>query len=308
MAKDVDDFRVHGEDEETEESPFLRRRKAVVVRKSRLSGRLRRAAFWAICLMLALVPVGAGGLLLARYMLGSPRFQLNSPNDVEVRGNHFVSREDILNVMGVTSSPDFPSEMNVFGLSLDRMQKRIENLPWIRSATVSRAYPDRLLVCVTERTPIANADLDGHIKLVDADGVILDKPNKGAFDFPVVEGLTAQMSAGERQMRLALYQQFERDVAGDLPRSGWMLSEADLSDPEDLKAMLIQGRQTLLLHFGHQDFAGRFKNFLTLLPVLEKGNVPVDSVDLRYGNQVVVDPERKGKDALAESAGGGNTP
>jgi cell division protein FtsQ len=301
MRKDADDFRLPGDEDETEESPYLRQRKAVAVRKNRLSSRVRRIAFWALCVVLVLVPVGAGGLALARYILRSSRFQLNSPNDVEILGNLYVSREEILNVLGVTSSPLFPSELNVFSISLSGMEKRVESFPWVRSATVARAYPHRLLVSVSERVPIAFADLDGRIKLIDADGVILDKPEKGSFDFPVVEGLNGQMGAGERQLRVALFQQFEGQISGEIPGSGWIISEVDLGDPEDLQAMLVQGRQTILLHFGNQDFGARFKNFLTLLPMLEKNNTAINSIDLRYGNQVVVDPARNRKSAGAPS-------
>lgn len=287
---EVDEFGLSGDAEEREESPFLRQRKAVAVRKSRFSGRLRRMAFWAACALVALMPVGAGGLLLGRYVLQSPRFQLNSPDDVEVRGNQYARRDEILNVLGVTSSPDFPSEMNVFSLSLAAMQKRVESLAWVKSATVGRTFPDRLLVCVTERTPIAYADIGGRIQLIDADGVILDKPDKGAFDFPVVEGLSSLMGADGREARLELYRQFEREVSAELPRSGWMVSQIDLSEPDDLQALLVQGNRTILIHFGREDFAGRFQNFVTLLPALAKSPAPINSIDLRYGNQVVVDP------------------
>lgn len=302
MARDADGNRP-GAGRGREESPFLRQRKAVAVRKSRFSGRWRRIGFWALCAVVALVPIGAGSLVLARYVLHSPRFELNSPNDVEIEGNHFASRGEILNVMGVTTSPSFPSEMNIFTISLTAMEKRVESLPWVRSATVERSYPHRLRVHVLERKPIAFADLSGRLKLIDADGVILDKPDKSTFDFPVVEGLTEQMGAEGRAMRLALYRQFESQVSGALPRSGWMISEVDLGDADDLKAVLVQGKQTLLLHFGHQDFSSRFNNFMKLLPVLEKNNKPINSIDLRYGSQVVVDP-----DTAAKASGGGRNP
>jgi hypothetical protein len=125
---------------------------------------------------------------------------------------------------------------------------------------------------------------------VDAEGVLLEKPEKGVFDFPVLSGLEAEGGGAERRSRLALYEQFTRELAEEVPRSGWLVSEVDVTDADDLKALLIQGQETLLVHFGHNDFLPRFRNFLTLWPEVRKAHAKVDSVDLRYQNQIVVDP------------------
>jgi cell division septal protein FtsQ len=126
---------------------------------------------------------------------------------------------------------------------------------------------------------------------VDEEGVLLEKPESAAFDFPVLTGLEASGSLEERRSRLALYQEFLRDVSEEVARSGWMVSEVDLGDAEDLKALLVQGRETLQVHFGHEEFLERFRNLVALLPELRKSNTRLDSVDLRYRNQIVVNPE-----------------
>jgi hypothetical protein len=64
----------------------------------------------------------------------------------------------------------------------------------------------------------------------------------------------------------------------------------DLSDASNLKALLVQGGQTLLVYFGHTAFLERFENLMTVLPQLRKTNASIDSVDLRFRNQVVVNP------------------
>jgi cell division septal protein FtsQ len=64
----------------------------------------------------------------------------------------------------------------------------------------------------------------------------------------------------------------------------------DLSDESNLKALLVQGGQTLLVYFGNAGFLARFENLMTVLPQLRKTNARIDSVDLRFRNQVVVNP------------------
>jgi len=133
--------------------------------------------------------------------------------------------------------------------------------------------------------------MDGRLKLVDGDGVVLDKPERATFDFPVLTGLGLANGQAERVARLALYEAFQREIANEIARSGWIASEVDLADPDDVKAMLVAGRETLQVHFGHGAFQERFHNFLTLLPEVRKNHGRIDSIDLRYRNQVVVNPQ-----------------
>ena len=126
--------------------------------------------------------------------------------------------------------------------------------------------------------------------MVDAQGMLLDPPEKSHFDFPVVKGLNFEGNVAGRVERLHRYQEFVRETSGKMSSSGWMVSEVDLGDASNLKALLVQGGQTLLVYFGHENFLARFEDLMTVLPQLRKTNSRIDSVDLRYRNQVVVNP------------------
>ena len=131
----------------------------------------------------------------------------------------------------------------------------------------------------------------------------MEKPDNGVFDFPVLYGLEKLASIDDRRGRLALYLDFIRQLAVEAPRAGWMISEVYLTDAEDLKALLINGQQTLQVHFGQKDFLPRFRNFLALLPEIQKSSDKLDSVDLRYRNQIVVDPQTPAPAAKPASFG-----
>ena len=73
---------------------------------------------------------------------------------------------------------------------------RIEALPWIREADVRRLFPDRILVSVTEKEPLAIWRIDGRSVLVDEAGERIAQINPA--DFPglvIVEGLNATNEA-----------------------------------------------------------------------------------------------------------------
>ena len=266
-----------------EESPYLRRQKALGVHR-RAYRRLR----WVLFAALVLLPVGALGCFLGLYALSSARFAVASPDDVIISGNHFVSRDEVLSAVGVPAIPMAGSGLNIFRLGLEEKRKQVESLPWVRSATLMRAYPHRLAVHVVERTPVAWANIGGQVKLIDGEGVFLETPEGATFDFPVLAGLETVDQPAERRFRLALYQEFSRQVEPEMFPSGWLVSEVDVSDVDDLKALLVLARDSLRVHFGQKDFRERFHNFLTLLPEVRKAQAKIDSVDLRYRNQVVV--------------------
>ncbi|MGA3323903.1 MAG: FtsQ-type POTRA domain-containing protein [Terriglobia bacterium] len=282
-----DELPVQDELDSEEESPYLRRQKSVPVRRSRISRRVRVALF----VIVVLLPVAFAGYGLATFALTSPHFVLTSPEDIVVVGNHFVSREEVLGALGLPLTGDLKTGTNVFRMSLDVRRRGVETLPWVREASVTRVLPHGLLVHITERTPVAYANVGGRVSLVDGDGMLLEKPENGAFDFPVLYGLENLASIDERRARLALYQEFMRQLGVEVPRAGWMISEVYLTDAEDLRALLISGQQTVQVHFGQKDFLERFRNFLALLPEIQKSNGKLDSVDLRYRNQVIVDPK-----------------
>jgi cell division protein FtsQ len=269
-----------------EESPYLRRKKSVPVRRGRISRRVR-VALWVLAVLLPAGLVCCGVVIFAWT---SPYFVLASPDDIVVTGNHFVLREEVLGVLGLPLTGNIKRGTNVFRMSLDLRRRAVETLPWVRSASVTRILPHGLLVHITERTPVAYANDGGHVSLVDEDGMMLEKPDSGVFDFPVIYGLDNLVSLDDRRTRLALYQEFTRQLGVEAPRAGWMISEVYLADAEDLKALMINGQQTVQVHFGQKDFLVRFRNFLTLLPEIQKSNGKLDSVDLRYRNQIIVDP------------------
>ncbi len=267
-------------------SPY-RRQKVVAVRRRgpRLVLRVLKVASLGVLLPLLLF-AGAYGLIVR-----APSADLGSipESDVTFTGNHFISREDLLTALG----PDDVAQdgrTNLFRLNLDEARRRIELIPWVKAATVCRLFPGRLVLSIVERKPLAFADVAGRLKLVDEDGMFLELPAKADFDFPVLYGLdSADSSAGRRQL-LGRYVEFQKAAGGLLARSGWTLSEAHLRDPSDLKLLLVQGQETVMVHFGGKDYHKRLKTFMVLAPRVTAANPHVDSMDLRYPGEVVVDP------------------
>jgi cell division protein FtsQ len=106
---------------------------------------------------------------------------------------------------------------------------------------------------------------------------------------------------------MKLYQRFiaELDAGGEKVSS--QLSEVDLSNPEDVKALVPSQGSDLLLHFGDQDFLPRWRNYQQHLAEWKQQYPRLASIDLRYERQVVLEMEKGAAIAPGQDAAGKTT-
>src|SRR3990170_4984694 len=272
------------------ERRYLRRQKPVEIRRHRFGRRgwpaVRR---W----MGVTVATVCGSFLLyqgARFFLFSPSIELSTYDQIEVLGNRFVSRAAVTERF----APDLGQ--SILRVPLDDRRAALETIPWVAQAAVQRALPNRLRVELTERTPVAFLRTAAGLALVDAQGVILERPLEAEFRFPVVAGLTEAMPPAEREQRMRLFVDFLRDVDLARPGAGDGVSEVDLADAEDLHATLtglpgLEQQAPLVVRFGDKDFVNKYRLLVDNIAQWRSQTGRVESVDLRFARQVVVNPE-----------------
>ncbi len=158
----------------------------------------------------------------------------------------------------------------------------------------------------TERTPIAFLRNGTELGLIDAHGVILDRPRGEDFQFPIVTGLSDSVSREERGRRMATYQQFLRDI--DIVRAGSSdrVSEIDLSNPKDLRAVMTgissaNDSQAVTIQFGAADFGGKYRLVVDNFAQWQASNGHVRNIDLQYSKQVILNTDSSGGTTVAKS-------
>jgi cell division protein FtsQ len=148
-------------------------------------------------------------------------------------------------------------------------------------------------VSVVERTPVAFVRQGNHIGLVDAAGVLLDMPSDakadGHYSFPVVSGISSDDPISTRAARMKIFNQFTSDLDRSGEKISQELSEVDLSNPEDVKALIPDHSMDILVHFGDTDFLDRYRRFEEHLPEWRTVYPKLSSVDMRYERQVVLE-------------------
>ena len=273
-----------------DEPRYLRRQKPVEIRRKKFTGRswpfYRRVFFYGV--------VGIAGISAAwtagRFLLYGQPMLLVKPDQIEISGNHIVSREAVLQQFARDRG------LSVLRIPLDARRTSLEEISWIESATVQRVLPNRIRVELTERTPIAFVRNGTDLALIDTHGVILDRPRGEDLQFPIVTGLSESMPREERGKRMQTYQEFMNDI--DLVRSGSSdrVSEVDLANPKDLRAVMTgivnpTDPQALTIHFGAADFTGKYRMVVENFAQWQASNGRVHSIDLQYAKQVVLNPD-----------------
>ena len=257
------------------------------------TGLLRTVAGRIIGASVVMVVLGAAvaALLAARSsLLHDPRFAVATSADIQITGNRHLTRGQLLSVFGADL------ERNIFRIPLAQRKDDLERLPWVAHATVMRLLPNSLRIAITERTPVAFVRQGSHIGLVDANGVLLDMPEDMAGDphysFPVLTGLSEADPLSVRAARMAVYRRFLQDLDSSGEKLTQNVSEVDVSNPEDVKAVVTASGIDLLVHFGDEKFLERYKLFAQNVPQWKNQYPKLASVDTRYENQFVLEMER----------------
>src|ERR1700692_1206735 len=281
-----------------EESPFLRGQKRVSARRSSLPKKTANRLLWAVAAALVLCTAGIGSAAMYRYGERSWRFRVDSSDNIEVTGMQNTTKAQIMEVMGADIG------RNIFFIPLAQQKAQLEQIPWVESASVMRFVPNRLKVEIYERTPVAFARVGPRMALIDAGGTLMELSPKHKFSFPVILGMNPGEPLSTRAPRMKVYGEMVSELDGGGARYSQDLSEVDLADLEDVKVRVNDPAGDVLVHLGSSDYLRRYKIYVTHAQAWRQEFLRRESGDLRYDNQIIVNPEiqRTAKQAVLSPA------
>ncbi len=282
-----------------EESPFLRAQKRVSARRGSLPKKTANRLLWACiaAVLLCAAALAAGGVY--EYGERSWRFRVESSDNIDVTGMENVTKAQIMEVMGADIG------RNIFFIPLAQQKAQLEQIPWVESASVMRFVPNRLSVEIHERTPVAFARVGPRISLIDAGGTLMELPQKHKYSFPVILGMNPGEPLSTRAPRMKAYNELVQELDSGGARYSQDLSEVDLTDLENLKVRVNDPAGDVLVELGSSDYLKRYKTYVSHVQEWRQQFQKLESVNLRYDNQVIVNPDMEGRPkqpALAASA------
>ena len=285
----LDDARMLDLDVE-QESPFLRGQKRVSVRRGSLPKKAATGLTWGV-LALAVFFLGSAAVAaLYHYGEHSWRFRIESSDDIEIAGLQNVTRYQIMEVMGGDIG------RNIFFVPLTTRKQALEKIPWVESASVMRFVPNRLRIEIHERTPVAFARVGSKILLIDSVGTLMELPAAGKkkYSFPVILGMNPGEPASTRAARMKIYHDLVSQLDGGGAHYSQDLSEVDLSDAEDVKVLPSDPQGEVLVHLGSSNYLERYKVYVSHVREWRQQFDKLESVDLRYDRQIIVNPDLQG--------------
>ena len=254
----------------------------------------RRFMWTALCLGMVTLVLAAISWVLFWIALQSVPFQVD-PKDggLRVEGISAADSDAIRRIF----SADFGKGLVSVDISGRLLELRA--IPWVKTATVAKAWPRTIAVTIVEREPVAflRLPVSNAVRMIDSDGMIFDLRPGGENSLPVLTGIDEEMPMEERQIRVRLFQAVmgvfgakSRDLAEGI-------SEIDVSDSANAVVLAKHRSGMIKLQLGNQHLQHRLDVFLNYIDAWRSEFGPVEAVDLRFEKQVAVQPikARRGK-------------
>jgi len=230
--------------------------------------------------ILVVVLVTAAGATVYSW-LGHSR--LFSVRDIDMNRCAYVTRDEVSGILsGVAQG-------NIWSLSSRDIGRRLLTHPWVRSVSVRKVFPDRLVVRIEERKPAAMVNLDA-LYYVDEEGTIFKRLT--AYDpknFPIVTGfsrgeLTARDAVTLQNLRKTL--ELLRSTESGVLRQN--ISEVHFDAQEGYT--LVTRDSGLQLKIGMMEFREAMKRIEEALPKLSSVGQARGIVDLKTAGRIYVRP------------------
>jgi cell division septal protein FtsQ len=252
-----------------------------------LATRLRALLGYVPRLLKVILAIGAGVVIIAGYRAAASAsfFQVRT---VEVQGTSRLTAAEVQAIVRKEAQ-----QTGVWKADLDGISTRLERLPWIRTAVVSRVLPDGLRVRITERVPrVVVRTASGRFRWIDDDAVLLGEmlptdPMPAFF----LRGLNEDDAEGarkENRERVAKFLELQRDweLAGLAER----VSEVNLIDVRDVRAQLAGDNSEIEVRLGALDHGKRLKDALDVLDAQKQGpqGSLISYIDVSQGKRAIV--------------------
>ena len=248
-------------------SPF-RRRRFVVPHRRRSRALLLLRPFVAALFLVGL-PVVA-----AVWMGTSPLFQLV---EVRIGPTERVSTEEVAEALAGLRG------RHLLRLSLSDVEALLASHPWIEGAAIRKELPDRMIVEVHERHPVALLRQDDGLFYVDQTGFVMEPYDPaGPVDFPLLSVAPGASLDVPRALEVA--DSFDRFVHGGTAG----LSEVELLGLDDFRIHSAELAFPVLV--SGAEVKTQLAKLEKLLPEITRRFPVVEAVDLRFSRQIVVQP------------------
>jgi cell division protein FtsQ len=213
-------------------------------------------------------------------LLEDPFFQVR---EVKVEGCRKVPKETFLSLIRMEGMP------NLFTVRLKEVAKRLESHPWVESVRARKVFPNKILIQVEERKPIAILQLE-ELYYIDSKGVIFSRVgDRDQYNYPFLTGLTRQVLEKESAEAKSLIMK-----ALELLRIADQEKVSPLAEISEIKMEKTFGIQCFTqaegveVRMGWEDFREKLKRLSLIWSDLQEKGFSATSMDCSDLRRMVV--------------------
>jgi cell division protein FtsQ len=206
-------------------------------------------------------------------------FSREKKDALTIEGMKYASRGKVLRIF----ANDF--EHSIFAVPLAERRRRLLAIDWVEDASLSRIWPDRLVVRVRERTPVAFVIFRSGVLLIDSRGVLLEPPAQAQFAFPVLSGVREEETEDDRRAHVRCLLRVQEEFGS----SAKDISEVNAADPDNVRVMAQTDRGAVELIMGDNSFGRRYQNFISHYGEIMRRSPEAKKFDLRMDDRITAE-------------------
>jgi cell division protein FtsQ len=204
---------------------------------------------------------------------------------VVVKGNRILSSAYLLSLASV------PKNAALFGLNLYEVRQRVLTQPFVKAVAVSRQLPDKILIEVKERAPVASI-MVGQTQYLDANGIVLPPvASQVPIDVPLISGIEGLQNlkigeavANEEVAEALQVVSSSRNIDTTMYH---LISEINMNNGRDI--VLYTSDAAIPVYLGRGDIDRKLYTLQNFWSTVMKSQDPakLHYIDLRYNDQVI---------------------
>jgi cell division protein FtsQ len=214
------------------------------------------------------------------HLLGDSYFRVK---EVEVEGGRKIPKETLLSLTVMEGMP------NLFSVRLKDVVKRLESHPWIEQVRVRKVFPDKILIQVDERKPMAIVQLD-ELYYVDTQGEIFSPVgDRDEYNYPYLTGLSRralEKDPEEAKRLIAKALEFLRIVSQEKMHPLGEISEVNMEAVFGIRC--FTKAEGVEIRMGWEDYGEKLKRLFLIWADLRKRGFSPSSIDCSDLKRMVV--------------------
>jgi cell division protein FtsQ len=245
-------------------------RKNVAAKRGGVSAVLLRAKVFLLIALPLLCIVGAG------YFIATAARSAFVIKTVVFSGNVRLSDDELRSLAGLKGGE------SLLTLSSAEVYRKISSTPWVRSVMVRKEFPDRLLISVRETEPFALLDMKGRLFIVDEKGKLLEELRESSMPFlPIISG----DPFGDKEV-------FSEAISlvRAVKETGLLAKKNRIEIIAHKLNEITVNLDGLVVKVGADDYEEKLSRLTELEEEIKSRHIPVDYIDLRFANRIVVKP------------------